>query len=332
MSPQPLISVIIPVYNTGALLRQSLESLLNQTLRDWEAICVDDGSIDGSGKLLDVYAGGDSRIKVVHKPNGGVSSARNCGLDHASALYITMLDADDYFSPTALEQLYSCMQAHDCDVVCCTMSKVYPDGHTEVEQPRFDGGLHKAVPADVYRFAMRSPCCKLYKRNIIEKGKIRFPLGIPICEDDVFVVSYWYHVRSFYMLSEPLYNYVQSKSSVLKKLGEGLLPLECYFSTLDVPITIHRYIESQKPTSLSLCQWKKLLLKSQLYITEWMCKCHRDKNIRRKMRAHARHNVQMISQNLSKIYIVRTLARVRLACCIKELLNFARMIKIKTGN
>ena len=273
MSTEPLISVIIPVYNAGALLCKSLDSLLNQTFRNWEAICVDDGSIDGSGDKLDEYAARDPRIKVVHQPNGGVSSARNCGLEHASAPYVTMLDADDYFAPTALKQLYSCMQTHDCDIVCCTMRKVFPDGHTEVEQTRFGCGLHKAAPADIYRFSMRSPWCKLYKRSIIEQGKNRFPLGIPICEDDVFVVSYWYHVRSFYMLAEPLYNYVQSESSVLKKLGAGTLPIDFYLATLDVPILIYRYIQSQGASDKLSRVWATLLFKSQCHIGLWMVEC-----------------------------------------------------------
>lgn len=295
---EPLVSVIIPVYNAGALLRQALDSLLNQTFPDWEAICVDDGSIDGSGDLLDEYAGRDFRIKVVHQPNGGVSSARNCGLEHAVAPYISMLDADDCFAPTALEQLYSCMQAHDCDIVCCTMRKEFPDGHIEIEQTSFCNGLHKAAPADIYRFSMRSPWCKLYKRSIIEQGKIRFPLGIPICEDDVFVVSYWYHVKSFYMLDKPLYNYVQSESSILKKLGEGSLPLECYMATLDVPSRIYRYIFSQKPEPDILKMWSRLLLKAQCNIDLWMLECVKNNDYISKLHEKIKKTRAIIKENI----------------------------------
>ena len=326
MLTEPLISVIIPVYNAGALLCQSLDSLLEQTFRDWEAICVDDGSIDGSGDKLDEYAARDSRIKVVHQPNGGVSSARNCGLEHASAPYVTMLDADDYFVPSALEQLYSCMQEHDCDIVCCTMRKVFPDGHTEVEQTRFGCGLHKAAPADIYRFSMRSPWCKLYKRSIIEQGKNRFPLGIPICEDDVFVVSYWYHVKSFYMLDKPLYNYVQSESSVLKKLGEGRLPIEYYMATLNVPLMIYRYIESNNPAEDCLKQWKLLLFKSQLHILEWMCECNRNRAEQKQLRAQGRSHVRYICENMSLFTMMNIGTKVKVSRCVKTFVHRVKSV------
>lgn len=326
MSNEPLISVIIPVYNTGALLCQSLDSLLNQTFRDWEAICVDDGSIDGSGDLLDEYAVRDSRIKVVHQPNGGVSSARNSGLEHASAPYITMLDADDYFVPTALEQLYSCMQAHDCDIVCCTMRKEFPDGHIEIEQSRFGNGLHKATPADIYRFSMRSPCCKLYKHRIIEQGNNRFPLNVPICEDDVFVVSYWYYVKSFYMLDKPLYHYVQSESSVLKKLGEGRLPIECYMATLDVPLIIYRYIESNNPDEDCLKQWKTLLFKSQLHILEWMCECTPNRAEQKQLRAQGCSHVRHICENMSLFTMMNTWTKVKISRCVKAFIHRVKSV------
>lgn len=317
MSTEPLISVIIPVYNAGALLCQSLDSLLNQTFRDWEAVCVDDGSIDGSADWLDEYAERDSRIKVVHKLNGGVSSARNCGLEHASAPYITMLDADDYFAPTALEELYSCMHAHDCDVVCCTMRKVFEDGHTEDERARFSNGLHKAAPADIYRFAMRSPCCKLYKHSILNREKIRFPLGIPICEDDVFVVSYWYHVKSFYMLDKPLYNYVQSESSVLKKLGEGRLPLECYMATLDVPVMIYRYIQSKDPSDELRRTWATLLFKSQCHIGLWMLECNINNDHKLLLSEKNRNNKKEIRHDVSSLR----------ASCMENYIGMIRKLK-----
>ena len=299
MITEPLISVIIPVYNVEASLHLALDSLLNQTFRDWEAVCVDDGSIDGSGACLDEYAGRDSRIKVIHKENGGVSSARNCGLKLARAPYITMLDADDYFEPSALEQLYLCMKENDCDVVLCTMRKIFSDGRAEIENVYFDAGLHVATPADIYRFAMRSVFCKLYKRDILNRKKIHFPLGIPICEDDVFVVSYWYHVQSFYMLTKSLYNYVQSESSVLKKLGEGRLPIESYMATLEVPTKIYHYILSQRPQTDMLRVWCRLLLKAQCNIDLWMLECAKNNEYVPKLREKIKQMRAIIKKQIS---------------------------------
>ena len=101
----PAISVIVPVYQAERLLPQCVESVLGQTFSDWELLLVDDGSRDGSPALCDAYAAGDARVRVFHKPNGGVSTARNLGLEQATGPYIAFLDADDTFEPAALETL-----------------------------------------------------------------------------------------------------------------------------------------------------------------------------------------------------------------------------------
>ena len=101
----PAISVIVPVYQAEALLPQCVESVLAQTFSDWELLLIDDGSRDGSPTLCDGYAARDPRIRVFHKPNGGVSTARNLGLEQATGPYIAFLDADDTFEPAALETL-----------------------------------------------------------------------------------------------------------------------------------------------------------------------------------------------------------------------------------
>ncbi len=102
----PAISVIVPVYQAEALLPQCVESVLAQTFSDWELLLIDDGSRDGSPALCDGYAAKDPRIRVFHKPNGGVSTARNLGLEQATGPYIAFLDADDAFEPAALETLW----------------------------------------------------------------------------------------------------------------------------------------------------------------------------------------------------------------------------------
>lgn len=326
MSVSPVVSVIIPVYNVGELLSRAIESLLGQTFGNWEAICVDDGSSDASGQILDEFAQRDSRIKVIHQQNGGVSSARNCGLEHAVAPYVTMLDADDFLQPETLEKLCDIMQNHDCDLVCCTMQKIYADGRREIEIPRFESGLHEAAPADVYRFAMRSPCCKLYKRAIIEAGRIRFPLGIPVCEDDVFVVSYWFHVRRFYMLDEALYNYKQSESSVLRKLGNGQLPYECYRATLDVPVKIYRYFLSLEPGKAVMTKWCRLLLKSQFHIGMWMIECNANREERERLRLCVQNNVEALSKGVSIFYVYYIRCYVN---CIRRLRRFLKVVRAK---
>ena len=99
----PAISIIIPVYNVERFLERCLDSVLAQTWRDWEVVCVNDGSPDSSQAILERYASGDSRIKIVNKPNGGLSDARNVGLKNAGGEFIVDLDSDDFIHPQTLE-------------------------------------------------------------------------------------------------------------------------------------------------------------------------------------------------------------------------------------
>ena len=112
----PKISIIVPVYNVEKYLRKCVDSILNQTFKDFELILVDDGSIDTSGKICDEYNLKDNRIKVIHKENGGLSSARNAGLDIAQGEYIGFVDSDDWIELDMYEELYKICKENDTDV------------------------------------------------------------------------------------------------------------------------------------------------------------------------------------------------------------------------
>ena len=129
----PAISVIVPVYQAEALLPQCVESVLAQTFSDWELLLIDDGSRDGSPTLCDGYAARDPRIRVFHKPNGGVSTARNLGLEQATGPYIAFLDADDAFEPAALETLWYLREKAGADSAGCAHYNVTPDGERRTE-------------------------------------------------------------------------------------------------------------------------------------------------------------------------------------------------------
>ena len=107
------ISVIVPVYNTAQFLPRCIESILSQSFTDFELLLIDDGSTDGSGKICDAYAEKDNRIRVFHKENGGVSSARNLGLDNARGEWVTFVDSDDYVSPVILEKCLESVNGYD---------------------------------------------------------------------------------------------------------------------------------------------------------------------------------------------------------------------------
>ena len=119
------ISIIVPVYNVDQYLENCIESILNQTFKDYELILIDDGSTDKSGEICDKYEKKDNRIKVIHKYNGGLSSARNAGLDLACGKYIGFVDSDDSIHPEMYEILYDLQQIYNADISVCSFKKVY---------------------------------------------------------------------------------------------------------------------------------------------------------------------------------------------------------------
>ena len=121
---EDLISVIVPVYNVENYLRECLDSIVAQTYRNIEVILVDDGSKDSSGKICDEYADKDNRIKVIHKENGGVSAARNTGLDIAKGEWISYVDSDDYIESTMIETLICLAKKNDVELAMCSFKDI----------------------------------------------------------------------------------------------------------------------------------------------------------------------------------------------------------------
>jgi len=209
----PILSIIIPVYNSESYLRACLDSVVSQSIKDWELILVEDGSTDGSGVICDEYSSRDERIHVFHKNNGGVSSARNLGLDKATGEWIAFVDADDWIEPNYVETLSSL--DNDADIVFFPMSfryvsremmtKVpkakYALGREEVESVICD--LKYGVVGDLFGWAV----VKFFKRSIIEEYHIRFDENIQLREDEMFTMDYCRYINSITVLDKVLYNY-----------------------------------------------------------------------------------------------------------------------------
>lgn len=185
----PFFSIVIPVYNVAPYLRECLDSVLAQTFGDWEAICVDDGSADGSGAILDEYAARDKRFLVIHQPNGGVSAARNKGLDMAKGEWIGFLDADDIWRPDLL-QMSGCDRASDSidwvrmKGVACYFRDSPP---TEtVISVTLTTEISEHVSATGFRLVSQdgTPFLNFYRRGCI--GTTRFKVGIRFREDALF--------------------------------------------------------------------------------------------------------------------------------------------------
>ena len=135
----PLISIIIPVYNVEDYIRPCLDSILTQTYTNFEAILVDDGSKDGSGRICDEYAEKDSRFVVVHKDNEGVAKARITAFDHSKGELITFIDSDDYVSPLYLEELSKPIIEKDADMVSCDFYRATLDGTLTINSTSVHG-------------------------------------------------------------------------------------------------------------------------------------------------------------------------------------------------
>jgi len=224
-----LVSIIVPVYNVEKYLRSCLDSLSGQTHKNLEIICVDDGSTDSSPAILAEAAAKDPRIKVVHQENGGLSAARNTGLRHATAPYITFVDSDDWLEPDAIEKALAYMLGDALvDMVCYLAETEYEDIAMRYEQQVTDSqsyhackyeGLH-AMDAPVICNSTVTVWNKLFKKQLIDQWGLRFPQGL-LFEDNTFFVSYALHARHAYFIGEALYHYRQRCDSIMGKAADG---------------------------------------------------------------------------------------------------------------
>ena len=208
----PCISIIIPVYNAGPYLGECLDSLLSQTFQDWEAICIDDGSSDESPALLDKCAAMDPRFQVDDQPNGGVSNARNRGLEHSRAPYLLLVDSDDWLEADALEQLYGSIRENGGDLVI--FGHYFHEFHRPEPRtclPWFSpSGPEKRKEPLGFRSMTRITsyaCDKLFRSSIIREQGMRFQEGVGIGEDLKFILEYLGYSQTILFINRPFYHY-----------------------------------------------------------------------------------------------------------------------------
>jgi glycosyltransferase EpsJ len=217
----PKISIIIPVYNCAKYLGPALAGVLNQTLREIEVICIDDGSTDGSPAILEDYARRDSRIIVLRQENSGAASARNRGLERASAPYIGFVDGDDFVLPEMYEKMYSAMESHGVDFVECGAEMVFtcpfPGDKEWLRCKRGGKRRGKTENRSIFLDTCRELWKVLFRRDLIDRYAIRFEEGFSSNEDGTFVVSYKSIAQSGYYLDENLYLYFQYENSIMGK-------------------------------------------------------------------------------------------------------------------
>lgn len=213
---QPLVSIIVPVYNCEKSLQKCAESILSQTLKNLELILVDDGSPDSSPAKADAIAEGDGRVVVIHKENGGPSSARNCGIDNARGEYIQFVDSDDYIDPDMTESLYNAIIKNGTDLAACGFIKVRAEDEERVVFPELDfvkrDEMTEKIPNFVRSFFPNSPCNKLYKKSLINH---RFIEGISLAEDLLFNLEYLKNTEAISVLGSCPYHYIMDNTASL---------------------------------------------------------------------------------------------------------------------
>ena len=209
----PLVSVIIPVYNPGKHLIRCLDSIVNQTYKNLEIILIDDGSTDGSGAVCDAYARNDIRITCIHQENQGVSISRNIGLEMCKGEYIHFPDSDDYIAPETYEFLIKATE--DCDVVVFEYNVEYPDRIIQHTQPDEQYGLFDNANSVIHLFTgFQFVCTKFFKKALSEG--LKFRTDIYRGEDTLFAAQILSKAEKVKFISNPFYYYVQSNESATR--------------------------------------------------------------------------------------------------------------------
>lgn len=207
-----LVSIIVPVYNVEQYLEKCINSILCQTCQNIEVILVDDGATDQSGKICDRYSQTDLRVRVIHRENGGLSDARNAGMEAASGGYYMFVDSDDTIAPDTVEKLYLAATEHNCEIAVCNIVRTYDNGTTE---PFYHPVDKQTVWAGQQRFeTLKQPsaCNKLFRADLFKD--VRFPKGK--FYEDTFVYHVLAHKASQIILTgHDGYFYLARRGSIL---------------------------------------------------------------------------------------------------------------------
>lgn len=259
---QPLISIIIPVYNAQQYLRRCLDSVLSQSFENFELLLIDDGSKDTSGIICDEYAKRDMRIRVFHKVNGGVSSARNVGLEHAKGEWIYFVDADDEVLPNGLQALVDGID-DDFDVVMGGLEKCDEQGNVLYEMERGpnllsqrDGILINYGASKVCAGNWGWMTIRLFRNTILQHNNIRFDDDVVYNEDELFVVRYLCACQGLtHYINTSVYRYYESANSVMESTKHAFNPK--MLTSFDSLVRMYRTIAHDKESDRELIRIAK---------------------------------------------------------------------------
>lgn len=216
------ISIIVPVYNVENYLSRCIDSIVNQTYKELEIILVNDGSTDRCPQICEEYAALDQRIQVVHKSNGGLSDARNVGIDMSSGRYLMFVDSDDYIDICMVQKLYEAVAEHDADLGICNFKYVgdEPDSHYDNRNlPIRNEVIGGSEVLNQRLFQKKSwywvvAVCKLYRRELFDQ--VRFPVG-KLHEDEFILHRILLQCSKIACIATPMYSYYQRKGSIMDR-------------------------------------------------------------------------------------------------------------------
>jgi glycosyltransferase len=235
-----MISIIVPIYNSEKLLNDCITSIVGQDYIDWELLLIDDGSTDSSSDIAHRWTESDSRMKYYRKKNGGVSSARNYGLDRAKGEYIMFLDSDDLCAPTILSSL-SIRTSKPCDMALCGIRSFHDGDNIEPSAPVTDNDIQVLNGINnIYQFMdhaghLHPPYAKLYRQEIIRMHGIRFDESLSLGEDLLFNLDYLRWVKTCAYIPSALYYYHDTIGSLSKTIRSDYadIQLKLFDSKLD---------------------------------------------------------------------------------------------------
>lgn len=214
------ISIIVPIFNAEKYLHKSLNSLKNQTYKDLEIILVNDGSTDNSGVICDEFSQKDDRFKVIHKENGGVSSARNAALKIVSGEYVGFVDPDDWVENSMFEDLLELATKHKADISMCGYIKEKPDKTIiELTKPK---GTYEYTKIDAINNILNTKSFrgflwnKLFSTNLLKENKITFDEKVHFCEDMLFCCQAFSRSEKIVYNTSPLYHYIIHETNASK--------------------------------------------------------------------------------------------------------------------
>lgn len=254
-----MISIIVPVYNGERYLAECIDSVLGQTFADWELIIVDDGSTDGSGAIADRYCRHDDRIRVIHRVNGGMSVARNTGIESVSGEYVYFLDCDDILHPEALALLFDAIETNKADMAIAgaVLGSSYSPKRLGKVCFRNMNPIEVVKDSLYQRGILHAPWGKIYKKTILDK--VRFTKGL--CYEDLdFFYRYSLLCDKIAVSYEKLYFYRQHPSSIMHTwTGQRL-------DVLDVVDDIEAYMAESQPELLPAARDRKLSANFNIFL------------------------------------------------------------------